>query len=74
MKKNQVYKSHKATLCIWRSRVIFFGVPELKKFGVRRLAGPQLPHRQLSAHMDVLHHTHAQHHIDAHYQALILPF
>jgi hypothetical protein len=26
-----------------------FGVPELIFLGVRRLAGPQLPHRQLSA-------------------------
>jgi hypothetical protein len=43
-----------------------FGIPELFFGGVRRLAGPQLPHCQLFVHMGALHHTHALHHIDAH--------
>jgi len=50
-----------------------FGVPELFIFAVRRLAGPQLPHGQLSVHMDALHPIPALHPIHTHNQRHTLP-
>ena len=48
MKKNQVYQSHKVTWCLCCLFVVHLAFPSFF-FAVRRLAGPQFPHRLLSA-------------------------
>jgi hypothetical protein len=47
MKKNQVYKSQKVTWCGFILCVVHLVFPSDFFWGVRRLAGPQVPHRQV---------------------------